>query len=130
MAKKEKTEAAPDTKANGTPAHDLVTAAQAGELIGKSPGYMAGRAKRGATLPQEAARVGRSVFYEKQDVLDWWETAQHEKVSRGRRSNLPEGVKSRASVMLLDDEWEAFQNAKGDQTTVDFVRAAVLAAIT
>jgi len=108
---------------------ELVTAAQAGELVGKSAGFMAGRAKRGVSLPPEAARVGRSVFYRISDVKAWWETAQHEKISRGRRSNLPEGVKSRASVMLLDDEWEAFQAAKGDETTVDFVRACILANI-
>ena len=124
--KKEKQEAQTAPQENGL---ELVTAAQAGELIEKSAGYMAGRAKRGASLPVEAARVGRSVFYRKEDVLQWWETAQHEKITRGRRSNLPEGVKSRASVMLLDDEWEAFQNAKGEMTTVDFVREAVLAAI-
>ena len=63
------------------------------------------------------------------DMTAWWETAQHEKVSRGRRSNLPEGVKSRASVMLLDEEWERLHAAKGDATIVDFVREAVLAVI-
>lgn len=127
MAKeKEKPKSQTSSESNGL---NLVTAAQAGELVGKSPGFMAGRAKRGASLPEEAARVGRSVFYRKEDVLKWWETAQHEKITRGRRSKLPEGVKSRASVMLLDDEWEVFQKAKGEETTVDFVRAAILAAI-
>jgi hypothetical protein len=111
------------------PVYDFVTAAQAGELCGKSAGFFAGRAKRGATMPPIHAAVGRSVLYKRAEVLEGWETAKHEKVSRGRRSNLPEGVKSRASVMMLDEEWEKVAAVKGDLTIVDFVRKCVCDAI-
>lgn len=111
------------------PVYDFVTAAQAGELCGRSAGFFTGRGKRGATLPPIHAAVGRSVLYKRSEVLEWWETARHEKVSRGRRSNLPEGVKSRASVMMLDEEWETVQANKGDMTTVDFVRKCVCEAV-
>ena len=100
-AKNESQEAAPEPVQEK--AYSLVTAAQAGVLVGRSAGFFSSRAKRGVSLPKEAARVGRQVFYEIDDITAWWEIAQHEKVSRGRRSNLPEGVKSRASVMLLDE---------------------------
>lgn len=128
---KEQPEAAPEPaeETAQAPMYSLVTAAQAGALVGRSPGFFSGRAKRGVSLPKEAARVGRQVFYEIDDVAKWWETAKDEKVTRGRRSNLPEGVKSRASLMLLDEEWEKLHAAKGDSTIVDFVREAVLKAI-
>ena len=129
MAKKE-TEATEDTpETQEAPVYEFVTAAQAGELCDKSAGFFTGRMKRGATLPPIHAAVGRSVLYKRAEVLEWWETAQHEKVSRGRRSNLPEGVKSRASVMMLDEEWETVQAAKGDMTIVDFVRKCVCEAV-
>ena len=130
MAKKENEQpkAAPETEE--VQVHDLVTAAEAGELCGKSGGYFSARAKRGASLPPVAASAGRSVFYERKAVLKWWEVAQHEKVSMGRRSNLPEGVKSRASVMLLDEEWEALKALKPQSmTNVDFIREALVSMI-
>ena len=129
MAKKEKEQTEATPEAVEPPVYEFVTAAQAGELCGKSAGFFTGRMKRGATLPPIHAAVGRSVLYKRAEVLEWWETAQHEKVSRGRRSNLPEGVKSRASVMMLDEEWETVQGAKGEMTTVDFIRKCVCEAV-
>jgi len=112
------------------PEFDLVTAAQGGEMCGKSAGFFTARAKRGASLPEVAASAGRSVFYKRSDVESWWEIAKEEKVTRGRRSNLPDGVKSRASVMLLDEEWEAIKAVKADGVTiVDFVREVMLGLI-
>ena len=107
-------------------AQDLVTAAQAGPRIGRSPGFFASRKQRGASLPEPVANVGRQTFYEMEDVEAWWEEAQYEPISRARTSNLPEGVRSRASVMLLDDEFDALKVARGDSTVVDFVRELIL----